>query len=115
MNNNPTQSIDANVWLSTKVRVKTYLQMESAQDRDGIAKFIHDRFMERYITPLKAVPRGEENGFLMMASTCLLIEGLTAYRHGWEASSSCGPQSQCIDQNASPVRHSECRRTSTLA
>ncbi|SKZ84039.1 Uncharacterised protein [Mycobacteroides abscessus subsp. abscessus] len=29
------------------------------------------------------------------------------------AASSCGPQSQRSDPNTSPVRHSECTRTST--
>jgi hypothetical protein len=57
--------------------------MEQAEDRAGIAKFLYDRFMERYISPLKAVKEGEENGFLIMASCCLLIEGLTAFREGW--------------------------------
>lgn len=73
----------AEVWLSSRVRVKKYLGMAQAEDRAGIAKFLHDRFMERYISPLKAVKAGEENGFLIMASCCLLIEGLTAFREGW--------------------------------
>jgi hypothetical protein len=57
--------------------------MEQAEDCAGIAKFLYDRFMERYISPLKAVKEGEESGFLIMASCCLLIEGLTAFREGW--------------------------------
>jgi hypothetical protein len=35
--------------------------------------------------PLKAVWKGEESGFLIMASCCLLIEGLTAFREGWRS------------------------------
>src|ERR1035438_4519707 len=79
----PPISPAADVWLSTRVRVKKYLSMAHAEDRPGIAKFLHDRFMERYISPLKSVKEGEENGFLIMASCCLLIEGLTAFREGW--------------------------------
>jgi hypothetical protein len=70
-------------WLSTKVRVSKYLRMEAAQDRNAMAMFIHGRFTERYVSPLKAVQPGEENGFLIMASSCLLIEALMAYRNGW--------------------------------
>ena len=57
--------------------------MESKQDRDGIAQFVYNRFMERYICPLQAVPKVDQNGFLIMAACCLLIEGLTAFREGW--------------------------------
>ena len=57
--------------------------MEAAEDQKGIATFIYDRFMERYILPLRAVAKGEDNGFLVMAACCLLIEGLTAFREGW--------------------------------
>src|SRR5689334_8058864 len=71
------------VWLSTRIRVKQYRAMENKQDLAGLSAFIYQRFIERYIAPLRAVPKGEENGFLMMASCCLCIEGLTAFREGW--------------------------------
>jgi hypothetical protein len=71
------------VWLSTRIRVKQYRKMEDKRDLAGLAEFIHERFKERYITPLRAVAKGAENGFLMMASCCLCIEGLTAFREGW--------------------------------
>ena len=71
------------VWLSTRVRVRQYRKMEDQQDLAGLSQFVHQRFMERYIAPLRAVPKGEENGFLMMAACCLCIEGLTAFREGW--------------------------------
>jgi hypothetical protein len=58
--------------------------MEAAKDTGGIAKFIHNRFAERYITPLKNVRAGDDSGFLTMGVCCLLIEGLTAFREGWE-------------------------------
>jgi hypothetical protein len=71
------------VWLSTRIRVKQYRKMEDEQDRPGLSKFVYERFTERYIAPLKAVAKGEENGFLMMAACCLCVEGLTAFREGW--------------------------------
>ena len=78
-----TTSPVGDVWLSTRVRAKQYRSMEDDQDVAGISKFVYERFIERYIAPLRAVAKGEENGFLMMASCCLCIEGLTAFREGW--------------------------------
>jgi hypothetical protein len=74
---------DLELWLSTQVNVKKYLAMESAKDIPGIAKFIRNRFAERYILPIKHVRAGDESGFLTMGVCCLLIEGLTAFREGW--------------------------------
>lgn len=79
-------SIGANigkVWLSTSVRIEKYLDMEKAEDRAEIAKFLYERFTERYLVPLKEVGKGYDNGFLVMASCCLLIESLMAFREGW--------------------------------
>ncbi len=73
------------VWLSTRVRLAKYLDMQTKQDREGIADFVFHRFRERYLIPLQNVLVGEENGFLMMAASCLLIEGLTAFRGGWKS------------------------------
>jgi len=76
-------SPDPDLWLSTRVRVKRYLEMEAAPDLPGIAKFVHHRFAERYLLPLKHIRNEDENGFLTMGVCCLLIEGLTAFREGW--------------------------------
>lgn len=72
------------IWLSQRVRVAGYKKMELAEDRAGMAKFVFDRFMERYILPVEAVPKADENGFLSMAACCLLIEALEAFRQGWD-------------------------------
>ncbi|GEM_PF-3613089 len=48
-----------------------------------VIKFIDHRLRGRYITPLQNVePRKYRSGFLMMASACLLIETLQAFREG---------------------------------
>jgi hypothetical protein len=74
---------DPDLWLSTQVTVKGYLELEAAKNTAGIAKFIRNRFAERYITPLRNVRAGDDSGFLTMGVCCLLIEGLTAFREGW--------------------------------
>jgi hypothetical protein len=78
---NPSPVLE--IWLSTQVTIQNYLAMELARDTAGIAKFIHNRFAERYILPLKNVRKGDDNGFLTIGVCCLLIEGLTAFREGW--------------------------------
>ncbi len=76
-------NIDPYIRLSVKTTAMAYLSMISAKDRQGIANFIYDRFSERYITPLRSVSTGKDNGFLVMGVSCLLIEGITAFREGW--------------------------------
>lgn len=58
--------------------------MEKAKDRDGIAKFIRERFHERYIQPFENNPK--KSGFIMMASACLMIEALESFWNGWRKS-----------------------------
>jgi len=60
-----------------------YETMLAEKDKEKTVEFIYDRFVERYIVPLKNVAAGKENGFLTMGVSCLLIEGLTAFREGW--------------------------------
>jgi hypothetical protein len=72
------------VYLSSKVAVVRYREMEQAQKVRGLAKFVHDRLFERYITPLLSVPKKKKNGFLIMAACCLLIETLESFYNGWE-------------------------------
>ena len=71
-----------NVKLSSSITVKKYREMEKAQDRGGLSKFINERLRERYITP---VLTGKRNGFAIMACACLLIETLEAFHQGWES------------------------------
>jgi hypothetical protein len=55
--------------------------MEKSHDRDGIADFVQERFQERYIRPF--CDNNYKNGFIMMASACLMIEALESVWRGW--------------------------------
>ena len=70
--------------LSSSVSVPAYQALELAQDRNGIAAFVYERFHERYIKPFDANP--DKNGFIMMASACLMIEALESFWQGWKKS-----------------------------
>lgn len=70
--------------LSSSTKVSRYLDMEKAKDRDGITKFIRERFHERYIQPFENNPK--KSGFIMMASACLMIEALESFWNGWRKS-----------------------------
>ena len=52
-------------------------------DRNSIADFVGERFNERYFSPL--IGRSV-SGFLLMGVSCLVIETLESYRHGWQSS-----------------------------
>lgn len=69
--------------LSSTVTVKKYRNMVDDKDKDGIAKFLYERFSERYIIPLKNVPRDKKSGFIIMAVGCFMIETLESFQHGW--------------------------------
>ena len=68
------------VELSKCVTVDKYRALEASEDRERIAKFILERFTERYITPLRG---RNKHGFAMMAVSCLMIEALESFRQGW--------------------------------
>jgi len=70
--------------LSSSTTVSQYRAMESNQDVEGIVKFIKERFEERYIAPFEGNKR--KNGFIMMASACLMIEALESFWQGWKKS-----------------------------
>jgi hypothetical protein len=70
--------------LSSSVSVSRYLEMENSKDSKGIAAFINERFNERYVKPFEA--NENKNGFIMMASACLMIEALESFRQGWKKS-----------------------------
>ena len=52
------------------------------RDKKRIAKFIFDRFQERYIKPFKK--NKQKNGFSIMAVACLMIEALESFYQGLE-------------------------------
>ncbi|ACL26653.1 hypothetical protein [Chloroflexus aggregans] len=95
------------VLLSSSVTVKKYRELEKAQDREGIANFILERFTERYITPIDSTDKkhglctstdkeqkhgfckstdknDKKHGFCTMAICCLMIEALESFWQGWE-------------------------------
>ena len=79
MKGNRTES-----YLSSSTTVAGYLEMEEQKDVEGIIKFVSERFEERYVKPFKSNPH--KNGFIMMASACLMIEALESFWQGWKKS-----------------------------
>jgi hypothetical protein len=57
--------------------------MESSKDRAGLADFIEQRLLERYVLPVTQTCH--KNGFIMLAASCLLIETLESFYRGWES------------------------------
>lgn len=78
-----------NAWLSSQVTVAKYHRLERNQDRDGIARFIYERFSERYVEPLRCAPREKRHGFCTMAISCLMIEALESFWNGWPHTKTC--------------------------
>lgn len=79
MNSNQGSSL-----LSSSTAVSDYLEMEKRRDASGIAKLIGERFSERYIKPFDG--NKNKNGFIMMASACLMIEALESFAQWWRRS-----------------------------
>lgn len=56
------------------------------EDKKNIQKFVKRRLMERYITPFpedyETNNKSSQYGFLIMASMCLLIETIQAFKEG---------------------------------
>jgi hypothetical protein len=71
------------VRLSSSVTVSQYRKMESSKNRTGLADFIEERLLERYVLPVTKTCH--KNGFLMVAASCLLIETLESFYRGWES------------------------------
>jgi hypothetical protein len=57
-------------------------QMMAHHDTKALAEEIYQRFMERFIIPLKSVPQSRAHGFFTIANCCLLIEAIQRYRQG---------------------------------
>ncbi|MGH8122320.1 MAG: hypothetical protein ACREPT_06065 [Rudaea sp.] len=77
-------SNSSEISLSSKVSLRQYIELEKKQDRNAIADFIYDRFHERYVAPFES--NEKKNGFIMMASACLMIEALESFWQGWNKS-----------------------------
>jgi hypothetical protein len=72
--------------LSNEIRVSGYKKLEENKDRNAIATFFRNRFRERYIAPIEAIPLHAKNGFSIMAICCLSIEAIESFWNGWEDS-----------------------------
>jgi hypothetical protein len=79
MNPDPQQTL-----LATNITVQKYREFEQQQDKNEVAKFVYQRFHERYIKPFD--DNENKNGFIMMASACLMIEALESFWNGWKKS-----------------------------
>lgn len=71
-------------YLSSSTTVRKYREMEKKKDIEGIATFFKKRIAEKYILPFKG--NENKNGFIMMASACLMIEALESFWQGWKKS-----------------------------
>ncbi len=67
---------DCNDWLA-----------EADAGRDKLAEFFRQRLRERYIDPVLRPSLLNENGFSIMALSCLLIETFETFQQGWDSSS----------------------------
>ena len=70
------------ILLSSSVTVAKYSQLESEKNKEKIADFILQRFIERYIGSLHGDPT-KKHGFCTMAICCLMIEALESFWKGW--------------------------------
>jgi len=86
-------SVDA-VKLSSSVSVGHYKQLETSKNKPAISQFIFERFFERYISPLKSIPRERKHGFNIIAISCLMIEALESFYLGYEDTN--GKSKQCF-------------------
>ena len=57
-------------------------ELMAHHDTKALAEAIRHRFMERFLNPLKSVPKPHAHGFFTMAICCLLIEALQRFRQG---------------------------------
>lgn len=73
------------IMLSNNVSIKKYRNFVEKKNKEEIANFIHERFSERYITPIENIPKNKNNGFCIMANCCLMIEALESFYQGWKA------------------------------
>lgn len=65
--------------LSSTITVEAYRKLEQNKKQKEIAKFIKQRFTERYIAPMQGA---NKHGFSMMAVSCLTIEALESFWQG---------------------------------
>jgi len=66
--------------LSSSITVAHYFELEQAENREAIGRFIKARFEERYFKPLENSQ--SKNGFTILAVACLVIETLESFYQG---------------------------------
>lgn len=68
--------------LSTSVNTIKLSELIKDKNRNEIADFVNERFLERYIMPIKNLNPSEKHGFSIMAVSCLMIESLESFKSG---------------------------------
>ena len=72
----------AEVVLADGFTVATYREAVAAADRARLAKFLEDRFLERFLNPVHPPAWSARNGFTITAICCLMIEALETFHAG---------------------------------
>jgi hypothetical protein len=68
-----------------KVRdVRLLLSQNDLPSKECLAEVIYHRLYRRYVVPMQNISPSFKSGFLIMASSCLLIEAFQAFREGLE-------------------------------
>ncbi|HEV2462247.1 MAG TPA: hypothetical protein VGT04_00450 [Acidobacteriaceae bacterium] len=74
---------DPVVCRSTGTTVSKLAAWLTGHERENIARFIQERFRERYFAPIEAIRPAQKDGFLIMGVSCLTLESIEAFRKGW--------------------------------
>lgn len=77
-----------NTRITSTISVKKYREIKDKRDSVRIAELLHERFSERYIEPFKNNPA--KHGFILMASSCLMIESLYCFQEGRKRTGEAG-------------------------
>ncbi|NQT24654.1 hypothetical protein HQ585_04805 [candidate division KSB1 bacterium] len=94
---------DKNTFLSNKVTIADYRNIEKAKDKQAIAEFIFSRFTERYIEPFEKQSPKNKHGFSLMAVSCLMVEALMSFRLGYNDTN--GRSQACFEDFFKTANH----------
>lgn len=75
-----TNHVDA--MLSNTVNISQYREFENDRDKVKIADFVLERFMDRYINPLKSMNDEPSLGYAKMVICCMMVETLQSFKKG---------------------------------
>src|SRR6266480_2390561 len=93
---------DCNDWLA-----------EADAGREKLAEFFRQRLHERYIDPVLRPSLLNENGFSIIALSCLLMETFETFRQGWDSSNG-KPQSRIVNGEACQTDHQQLFKSSGI-